>query len=235
MSDSHKIIIAIDGWSSCGKSTLAKELAHRLHYRYIDSGAMYRAVTLYLLRNEVSVLDVKAVINAIRHIEMHFERNRDTGENELFLNGENVARRIREMDVASAVSEVAAIKEVRRFAVAQQQKMGKHRGIVMDGRDIGTTVFPDAELKVFMTAEPEVRVKRRWQELLPGNPTISSEEVRANLEHRDHIDSHREESPLRRADDALVLDNSDLTREEQVQIVMRWVEEALAREKVVEA
>ncbi len=188
---------------------------------------MYRAVTLYLLRNEVEVANVWAVVNALRHSEIHFERDRETRENEIFLNGENVARRIREMDVAGAVSEVAAIKEVRHFAVAQQQRMGAHKGIVMDGRDIGTTVFPDAELKVFMTAEPEVRVQRRWQELLPGAPHITQQEVRANLEHRDYIDSHREESPLRRADDALVLDNSDLTREEQVQIVMGWVEEAV--------
>lgn len=222
MSPTQKIIVAIDGWSSCGKSTLARELAHRLHYRYIDSGAMYRAVTLYLLRNEVDIANVSAVGNALRHSEIHFERNRETRENEIFLNGENVARRIREMDVAGAVSEVAAIREVRHFAVAQQQRMGAHKGIVMDGRDIGTTVFPDAELKVFMTAEPEVRVQRRWQELLPGNPHITQQEVRANLEHRDYIDSHREESPLRRAEDALVLDNSDLTREEQVQIVMGW-------------
>jgi cytidylate kinase len=227
---SQKIIIAIDGWSSCGKSTLAKELARRLHYRYIDSGAMYRAVTLYLLQHKIDLNNEVAVQNALPAVEIHFERNTATGENEIFLNGKNVARAIREMSVAAAVSEVAAIRAVRHFAVVEQQRLGRYRGIVMDGRDIGTTVFPDAELKVFMTAEPEVRVHRRWQELLPGNPQISVEEVRANLEHRDYIDSHREESPLRRADDALVLDNSDLNREEQVQIVLSWVEQALSKE-----
>ena len=230
MTPSQKIIIAIDGWSSCGKSTLAKELARRLHYRYIDSGAMYRAVTLYLLQHKIDLNNEVAVQNALPAVEIHFERNTATGENEIFLNGKNVARAIREMSVAAAVSEVAAIRAVRHFAVVEQQRLGRYRGIVMDGRDIGTTVFPDAELKVFMTAEPEVRVHRRWQELLPGNPQISVEEVRANLEHRDYIDSHREESPLRRADDALVLDNSDLNREEQVQIVLSWVEQALSKE-----
>lgn len=191
---------------------------------------MYRAVTLFLLRQGVEIGDEVAVQNSLPAVEIHFERNGETRENEIFLNGENVAREIRQMGVASAVSEVAAIRAVRHFAVAEQQRLGRYRGIVMDGRDIGTTVFPDAELKVFMTAEPDVRVQRRWQELLPGNPQISMDEVRANLEHRDHIDSHREESPLRRAEDALVLDNSDLTREEQVQIVMGWVEEAVARQ-----
>jgi len=225
---SRKIIVAIDGWSSCGKSTLAKELARRLHYRYIDSGAMYRAVTLHLLRHGVDIGDEVAVQNALPAVEVHFERNPDTRENEIFLNGENVARTIREMEVAQKVSEVAAIRAVRRFAVAEQQRLGRHRGIVMDGRDIGTTVFPDAELKVFMTAEPEVRVLRRFEELRVHDPHITMNEVRANLEHRDHIDSHREESPLRRAEDALVLDNSELTREEQVQIVMGWVDEAVA-------
>lgn len=183
---------------------------------------MYRAVTLFLLRQGVEISDEIAVQNALPAVEIHFERNAETRENEIFLNGENVAREIREMDVAATVSEVAAIRAVRRFAVTEQQRLGRHRSIVMDGRDIGTTVFPDAELKVFMTAEPEVRVQRRWKELLPSNPHISEAEVRANLEHRDYIDSHREESPLRRAEDALVLDNSDLTREEQVQIVMGW-------------
>ena len=227
MSQPQKIIVAIDGWSSCGKSTLAKELAHRLHYRYIDSGAMYRAITLYLMRQGVDISDEVAVQNALPAVEIHFERNPETRENEIFLNSENVARDIREMEVAEKVSEVAAIRAVRRFAVAEQQRLGRHSGIVMDGRDIGTTVFPDAELKVFMTAEPEVRVQRRWKELQSRNPDITEAEVRENLEHRDHIDSHREESPLRCADDALVLDNSNLNREEQVQIVMGWVEKAV--------
>ncbi|WP_262607323.1 (d)CMP kinase [Taibaiella helva] len=221
-----KIIIAIDGYSSCGKSTLAKELAEQMHYAYIDTGAMYRAITLYFLRENVSLKHKEEIEAALKNINLHFELNPETRGSEMYLNDENVARNIRDMIVADKVSEVAAIKEVRHFAVEQQQKMGKHKGLVMDGRDIGTVVFPDAELKIFMTADPEIRVKRRFQELYPTNPLITLDEVRHNLEMRDYIDSNREESPLRRAEDARLLDNSEMSREEQLKLALQWVAEA---------
>ncbi len=227
-----KIIIAIDGYSSCGKSTVAKELAARLGYNYIDSGAMYRAITLYFLRNNVDFKDSTEILNALADIHLSFAFNEASNKSEIQLNDENVEHYIRDMIVAEKVSEVAAIKEVRAFATAQQKKLGKKRGIVMDGRDIGTTVFPDAELKIFMTASPEVRVKRRFQELYATNPNITLEEVKHNLEMRDYIDSNREESPLRQADDAVVLDNSNLTREEQLEKVMGWVEDRTAANAV---
>lgn len=227
-----KIIIAIDGYSSCGKSTVAKELAARLGYNYIDSGAMYRAITLYFLRNNVDFKDSTEILNALADIHLSFAFNEASNKSEIQLNDENVEHYIRDMIVAEKVSEVAAIKEVRAFATAQQKKLGKKRGIVMDGRDIGTTVFPDAELKIFMTASPEVRVKRRFQELYASNPNITLEEVKHNLEMRDYIDSNREESPLRQADDAVVLDNSNLTREEQLEKVIGWVEERIAANAV---
>lgn len=227
-----KIIIAIDGYSSCGKSTVAKELAARLGYNYIDSGAMYRAITLYFLRNSIDYKNSDEVLNALADIHLAFTFNEASNKSEMQLNDENVEHYIRDMIVAEKVSEVAAIKEVRAFATAQQKKLGKKRGIVMDGRDIGTTVFPDAELKIFMTASPEVRVKRRFQELYATNPNITLEEVKHNLELRDYIDSNREESPLRQADDAVVLDNSNLTREEQLEKVIGWVEERTATNAV---
>ncbi|HLO69573.1 MAG TPA: (d)CMP kinase [Flavipsychrobacter sp.] len=227
-----KIIIAIDGYSSCGKSTVAKELAARLGYNYIDSGAMYRAITLYFLRNNVDFKDSSEILNALADIHLSFAFNEASNKSEIQLNDENVEHYIRDMIVAEKVSEVAAIKEVRAFATAQQKKLGKKRGIVMDGRDIGTTVFPDAELKIFMTASPEVRVKRRFQELYASNPNITLEEVKHNLEMRDYIDSNREESPLRQADDAVVLDNSNLTREEQLEKVIGWVEDRIAANAV---
>lgn len=227
-----KIIIAIDGYSSCGKSTVAKELAARLGYNYIDSGAMYRAITLYFLRNSIDYKNSDEVLNALTNIHLAFTFNEASNKSEMQLNDENVEHYIRDMIVAEKVSEVAAIKEVRAFATAQQKKLGKKRGIVMDGRDIGTTVFPDAELKIFMTASPEVRVKRRFQELYASNPNITLEEVKHNLELRDYIDSNREESPLRQADDAVVLDNSNLTREEQLEKVISWVEERTATNAV---
>jgi cytidylate kinase len=221
-----KIIIAIDGYSSCGKSTLAKELAEQMHYAYIDTGAMYRAITLYFLRENISLKNKEEIEEALKSINLHFEPNPETRVSEMFLNDENVSRYIRDMIVAEKVSEVAAIKEVRSFAVQQQQKMGRHKGLVMDGRDIGTVVFPDAELKIFMTADPEIRVKRRFQELYATNPLITLDEVRHNLEMRDYIDSNREESPLRRADDARLLDNSEMSREEQLKLALQWVAEA---------
>ena len=228
----RKITIAIDGYSSCGKSTLAKQLAQRLGYRYIDSGAMYRAITLYFIRETVDLQSHEAIEAALANIHLSFELDEKTGASDIHLNEENVEHAIREMLVAEKVSEVAAIREVRTFAVAQQQKMGKGKGIVMDGRDIGTVVFPDAELKIFMNADPAIRVMRRFEELYETNQTITLEEVRANLELRDYIDTNREESPLRKAEGALLLDNSGLSREEQLEKVMTWVEQALGASTV---
>lgn len=220
-----KIIITIDGWSSCGKSTLAKQLARALNYTYIDSGAMYRAITLYFLRNHVDWTDVNEVKKALKEIFLEFHFNTKSEQSEIYLNGENVEYVIRDLVIAEKVSDVAAIKEVRKFAVAQQQIMGKERGIVMDGRDIGTVVFPDAELKIFMTADNAVRVERRFQELFEKNPNVTIEEVRTNLEMRDYIDSHREASPLKQAEDAILLDNTNLTENEQFEKALKWAKE----------
>lgn len=224
-----RIIITIDGWSSCGKSTLAKQMARELGYVYIDSGAMYRAVTLYFLRNHIDWTDTREVNAALEQIHLEFISNHKTGQSEIYLNNENVEYVIRDLVVAEKVSEVAAIREVRSFAVAQQQKMGQKKGIVMDGRDIGTVVFPDAALKIFMTADNEVRVQRRFKELYEKNPNITIEEVRSNLEHRDHIDSTREVSPLRKAEDALILDNTHLTHKEQLQTALDWAEDRIRK------
>jgi len=222
-----KIIITIDGWSSCGKSTLAKQLARELGYVYIDSGAMYRSITLYFLRNHVDWTHADLVHEALGKVKLEFHANHKNGQSEMFLNGENVEYVIRDLVVAEKVSEVAAIREVREFAVKQQQEMGSKKGIVMDGRDIGTVVFPTAELKIFMTADNAIRVQRRFKELYEKNPNVTIEEVRANLEMRDYIDSHREVSPLRQAEDALVLDNSHLTIRQQLDIALGWVKERL--------
>ncbi|HRO43903.1 MAG TPA: (d)CMP kinase [Flavipsychrobacter sp.] len=223
-----KIIIAIDGYSSCGKSTLAKELAGSLGYKYIDSGAMYRAITLYFLRQNVDVNNPVEILNALTNLRLSFEYNENTGKSEIHLNDENVERYIRDMIVAEKVSEVATVKEVRGFAVAQQKRMGKKRGIVMDGRDIGTVVFPDAELKIFMTADLAIRVKRRFEELCEAGQAATIEDVQHNLAMRDYIDSNREESPLRQAEDAVVLDNTNIGREEQLKLVMEWVKERVS-------
>jgi cytidylate kinase len=220
-----KIIITIDGWSSCGKSTLAKQLAQAFGYIYVDSGAMYRAITLYFLRNHADWTDTKEVIIALRNITLEFIYNEKSERSEIYLNEENVEYVIRDLVIAEKVSDVAAIKEVREFAVAQQQQLGKKKGIVMDGRDIGTVVFPNAELKIFMTADNAVRVERRFKELYEMNPNITIEEVKNNLEMRDYIDSHREVSPLRKADDAIILDNTNLTEEEQFKKVLKMVQE----------
>jgi cytidylate kinase len=216
-----KIIVTIDGWSSCGKSTLAKQLANALNYVYIDSGAMYRAITLYFLRNHVDWSHTKAVKAALDEIDLEFVYNPISKQSEIHLNGENVEYVIRDMVVAETVSEVAAIRDVRDFAVDQQRRMGSQKGIVMDGRDIGTVVFPDAELKIFMEADNAIRVERRFKELFEKNPNITIEEVKNNLEMRDFIDSNREVSPLRQAADALVLDNSKLTEEQQLDFALR--------------
>ena len=220
-----KIVITIDGWSSCGKSTLAKQLAKQLGYVYIDSGAMYRAITLYFLRHHLNWTDVSEVINALKNIILEFQCNEKNGQSEIYLNGENVEYVIRDLVIAEKVSEVAAIKEVRTFAVAEQQKMGKMKGIVMDGRDIGTTVFPEAALKIFMTADISIRVERRFKEMFEKNPNITIEEVKNNLEMRDYIDSNREVSPLRKAVDAIVIDNTNISMEQQLKIALNLLKE----------
>ncbi|MBO9595191.1 MAG: (d)CMP kinase [Niabella sp.] len=218
-----QIIVAIDGWSSCGKSTLAKQMAKVLGYIYVDSGAMYRAITLYFLRNHIDWTEEKEVIDALKDIELDFRPNDQNGTIEMYLNDENVEYLIRDLIVAEKVSEVAAVKAVRAFAVAQQQKLGKKKGIVMDGRDIGTVVFPRAELKLFMTADNAVRVERRFKELVEKNPNITIEEVAENIQMRDYIDSNREVSPLRQAKDAIVIDNTNLTQEEQLKKALKLV------------
>ena len=220
-----KIIITIDGYSSCGKSTLARQLARELNYTFIDSGAMYRAITLYFLRNHIDWNDKGKVAEVLKKITLEFIHNPITEKSDMYLNGENVEVLIRDMLVSENVSEVSTIKEVRDFAVAQQRSIGKKKGIVMDGRDIGTTVFPGAELKIFMTADTAVRVERRFKELFEKNPSITIEEVKNNLQMRDYIDSNREVSPLRKAADALVLDNSNLSMNDQLKIALKWVKE----------
>lgn len=214
------ITIAIDGFSSSGKSTMAKVLAKNIGYAYIDSGAMYRAVTLYCLDNELineaGEVDLTALEAALDNIAISFGVNAETGATETYLNGENVEGKIRDMRVSGKVSTVAAIPFVRRELVKQQQAMGRNKGIVMDGRDIGTTVFPDAEMKVFVNASAETRAQRRYEELLSkGDTTVTYESVLENVKQRDYLDTTREESPLRRADDAVELDNSHMSREEQ--------------------
>jgi cytidylate kinase len=217
----NKIIIAIDGFSSCGKSTLAKAMAKALEYVFVDTGAMYRAIALYFLRNNIAFNDA-AAHEALHAIELRFKFNSVSQKSDMYLNGENVEQEIREMQVSQKVSEVASIAAVRDFAVAQQQAMGVDKGIVMDGRDIGTVVFPNAELKIFVTADPAIRLERRYQELLQTNPAILKEEVAANLQQRDLMDSTRAHSPLKQADDALVLDNTNLDRAQQFELAMQW-------------
>ena len=223
----QKIIITLDGWSSCGKSTLAKALARALGYVFVDSGAMYRAITLFFIRNQVNIADPVAVEKALGAVQLQFIFDPARGASDILLNGENVEALIREMTVASRVSEVAALARVRQFAVQQQQRLGKEKGIVMDGRDIGTVVFPHAELKIFMTADKDIRVQRRLKELQAANPSITADLVRENLEQRDHLDATRSESPLRQAEDARVLDNSNLSPAQQFEIAMAWAQEAI--------
>lgn len=222
-----KIIITIDGWSSCGKSTLARQLAAKLGYLYIDSGAMYRAITLYFLRNHVDWEKKQEVERALKNITLSFELNEKSRQSEIVLNGENVEYVIRDMVVAEKVSDVASIREVRAFAVAEQQKLGKKKGIVMDGRDIGTTVFPKAELKLFMTADSSTRVERRFREMFAKNPNVTIEEVKNNLEMRDYIDSNRDVSPLRKAKDAIIIDNTNISIEQQLKYALSLLEQHL--------
>lgn len=215
------IIVAIDGYSSCGKSTLAKQLAKELNYHYVDTGAMYRALTLYLIRNQIDIHHPNMVADALPQISIGFGLNQETQEQFTLLNGENIENEIRiNPRVASAVSDVSALSEVRRFLVKQQQALGNNKGIVMDGRDIGTVVFPDAELKLFITADPKIRAQRRLDELKEKGQETTFEEVLANLAKRDHLDCTRADSPLIKANDAIEIDNSFLTKDEQLTKVL---------------
>ena len=221
-----KITIAIDGFSSTGKSTLAKRLAKHLGYTYVDTGAMYRAVTLYAMQhNFISEKNInkEGLINNLKNIEISFAFNKALGFAEVYLNGINVENEIRTLEVSNFVSKVAAIPEVRRKLVEQQHRMGKDKGLVMDGRDIGTVVFPDAELKLFLTASPETRAQRRFKELIDRGEKVLFEDVLKNVEERDYIDSHRKDSPLVKADDAVEIDNSRMTKEEQFETVLKLV------------
>jgi len=227
-----KLIIAIDGHSSCGKSTLAKAIAKELNYVFIDSGAMYRAVTYYALKNKLIVSNeilVEKLINSLSKVEIEFKLNRITKSPEIFLRGQNIEDEIRKPEIANFVSQIAEIKEVRQKLVIEQQKMGLNGGIVMDGRDIGSVVFPNADLKFFVTADTETRTNRRFEELLSKGINISKDEVRENLIKRDKIDSSRIESPLIKVDDAITIDNSQLTREEQLSIALNYVNAIISR------
>lgn len=223
-----KITIAIDGYSACGKSTISKALAARLGYNYVDSGAMYRAVTLYCLRKGI-IKDGKFfkddVVKALHDVHLSFKYNPHTKASDTYLNGENVEKEIRQMDVSNNVSHISVIKEVRDEMKKIQQRLGRDKGVVMDGRDIGTSIFPDAELKIFMTADMDVRTQRRMDELTAKGIHVTFDEVKKNLLERDYEDSHRKESPLRKAEDAIVLDNTDLTREEQLEFAVKLVED----------
>jgi len=234
MENNPKISIAIDGFSSCGKSTLAKALASHLHYNYLDTGAMYRGVTLYAMKQgwaKDGLLYVEEITNHLDDINLSFERNPETGKSELILNGKNVEKEIRTQDVANLVSPISAIQAVRRKLQQAQRELGAAGGVVMDGRDIGTVVLPNAELKIFMTADVEVRVKRRYDEHRSKGQDVPIEVVRENLKKRDLIDSTRVEDPLRQAEDARVLDNSEMTQEEQFNLALEWVQEVIEKKR----
>ena len=223
----HKIIIAIDGFSSCGKSSTAKGVAAHMEYAYIDTGAMYRAVTLYFLENHISFTDQKDIQEALDNIHIEFRRNA-AGQNVTYLNGLNVESKIRDLKIADKVSEVSSISAVRKNLVEQQRKMGKKKGIVMDGRDIGSVVFPDAELKVFMTAETNIRAHRRQIELAEKGNLVDLEDIIANLEKRDHIDANRADSPLVKVEDAIEIDTSHITLEEQIMVICKLAKKVIA-------
>ncbi len=225
----QKITIAVDGYSSCGKSTTAKKVAKKLGYSYIDTGAMYRAVTLYFLEHHITYSNDKEVEKALENIHIEFRRNPNDGRNETFLNGLNIEDEIRKLYIANQVSEVSAIAAVRHAMVAQQRRMGRKKGVVMDGRDIGTVVFPDAELKIFMTADPIIRANRRQIELAERGDLVDLEDIIENIKKRDLIDTTRKESPLRKADDAIEIDTSYMTLDEQVEVVCILADEALGR------
>ncbi|CAM3508650.1 (d)CMP kinase [Flavobacterium gelidilacus] len=223
-----KITIAIDGFSSTGKSTLAKQLAKHLGYVYVDTGAMYRAVTFYAMQKDYvseNHLNKEALVKDLPNIKLEFHFNETLGFAEMFVNGTNVENEIRTLDVSRCVSQVAEVSEVRTKLVASQQEMGKNKAIVMDGRDIGTVVFPDAELKIFMNSSAQTRAERRFDELIEKGQNVTYEEVLQNVQERDYIDTHREDSPLIKADDAIEIDNSTLTKEEQFNLVLKLVEE----------
>lgn len=225
-----KITIAIDGFSSTGKSTIAKQLANKLSYVYVDSGAMYRAVTLYAMDNNfISDTDFNKhlLLNNLNKIELDFKFNPLVGYGEIYLNGKNVEHEIRTLKVSKLVSKIAEVSEIRKKLVEQQQLMGKNKGVVMDGRDIGTVVFPNAELKFFINASAEKRAERRYNELIKRGDKVSYEEILKNVEYRDHIDSTRDDSPLIKANDAIEIDNSNLTLDEQFNIIYAIVEEKL--------
>ena len=224
----NKITIAIDGYSSCGKSTLAKTLAKSIDYSYVDTGAMYRCVTLYAIENGIiknDQVDKESLVGQLDDIRISFQNTEQSKESDAYLNGVNVEETIRGMDISNHVSQISIIKEVREKMVAMQQKMGKGKGVIMEGRDIGTVVFPDAELKVFMTASIEVRVKRRHDEMQAKGLHVSVDDVKENVLSRDYEDTHRKHSPLVQADDAVVLDNSDLSEEDQLNFMLKLVEE----------
>jgi len=224
----NKITIAIDGYSSCGKSTLAKTLAMSIDYSYVDTGAMYRCVTLYALENGIiknDQVDKESLVGQLDDISISFQHSEQSKESDAYLNGVNVEETIRGMDISNHVSQISIIKEVREKMVAMQQKMGKEKGVIMEGRDIGTVVFPDAELKVFMTASIEVRVKRRYDEMQAKGLHVSVDDVKENVLSRDYEDTHRKHSPLVQADDAVVLDNSDLSEEDQLNFMLKLVEQ----------
>lgn len=225
------ITIAIDGFSSTGKSTVAKQLAKTLGYVYVDSGAMYRAVALYAMQNQIiskDYFDVKKLVSELNTIKISFKYNENVGFAEVYLNGTNVENEVRTLQVSQWVSQVAEISEVRKMLVLQQQQMGQEKGVVMDGRDIGTVVFPDAELKLFMTASAETRAKRRYRELLERNEDVSYEDVLKNVESRDLIDSTREDSPLTKADDAIEIDNSNLSLDAQFEKLLALAEKEIS-------
>ncbi len=227
----RKIIIAIDGYSACGKSSTAKTVAKALNYTYIDTGAMYRAVTYYFMEVKfISLTNEKEIQRALGEIDLDFRYNAKTMMNEICLNGASIEHEIRKMSISEKVSEVSTLKQVRQFLVAQQQKMGKRKGIVMDGRDIGTVVFPQAELKIFMTADIMERAKRRQQELLAQGQLVPLEEVLDNLKKRDFIDSTRTESPLKQAVDAVVVDTTYVTLDEQVEYILQLFNATIARQ-----
>lgn len=234
MSDKPKIIIAVDGFSSCGKSTFAKAIAARLGYIFIDTGAMYRAVTLYALEHGAirsGIVDEEAVVKLLDRIDITFRFNPERGASDIYVDGDRVEGRIRTIEVSNCVSRVSAIPEVRRKLVAMQQQMGQRRGVVMDGRDIGTVVFPDAELKIFMTADPCVRAQRRYDELTAKGHRVTFEEIHRNVCERDRADMSRSVSPLRQAEDAVVLDNSHLTVAEQMEWFMQQFDSKMKNEK----
>jgi cytidylate kinase len=227
---SKKITIAIDGHSSTGKSTAAKQLAVKLRYVYVDTGAMYRAVSYYALSHkliESGILDSKKLVGSLSDVKISFKYNKETDSADVYLNNENIEKQIRTLEISSIVSKVAEISEVRVQLVEQQKAMGEKKGIVMDGRDIGSVVFPDAELKVFMTALPNVRAQRRYAELLERGDDVSLDEVLKNVVERDHMDSSREDSPLVQLPEAKLLDTSEMTREEQFELLVSWAEEAI--------